>query len=660
MTNAQEKTDGTQGTENNNEEQMQFETDVFRLLDIVTNALYSNQDVFLRELISNASDACDRLRYEALQNSKLIENSEKFNIRLTPNNNDTTLSIVDNGIGMNRAELIENLGTIARSGTAAILENLKNSGQDSKDMSLIGQFGVGFYASFMVAKAVKVVSRKAGEEQAWSWHSDGQTGFTIREADASEAALLKDNHGTAIILDMKGDAIDYLLEDKIKQIVLEYSDHVEVPIYLDNKFEDKEEGSEPEEEQPINAASALWTRPKNEITKEQYRDFYHHIGNVFDEPTLTAHWTAEGKIEYTALLYVPSLKPWDLYDPERKNALRLYVKRVFITDSLETIIYPWLRFVRGIVDSQDLPLNISREMLQTNPVVQKIRSGVTKKILSEIDKLSRDDEAAFASLWLQFGGVIKEGLYDAIEHRADIFKVCRFFTTHDPEKPTDLKSYIERMDENQEVIYYISGENAQSLRSSPQLEGFTARGIEVLLMTDTVDEFWLQQVKDFDGKKFQSVTKGSIDLSNFDEKEKTEDKEGATEEKNVSLDNLISFLTTELADHISFARTSKRLTESPVCLVADEGGVDMHMEKVLKIQQKYQPNSKPVLEINAKHVLIQKLSEMANGDKDQDKELLKDSAQMLMDQALIIQGESLRDPAGFAKRMAKFMEKGLV
>ena len=663
MTNAQEKSEDTQDTVNNNEEQMQFETDVFRLLDIVTNALYSNQDVFLRELISNASDACDRLRYEALQNSKLIENSEKFHIRLTPNNNDTTLTITDNGIGMSRAELIENLGTIARSGTAAILENLKSSGKDSKDMSLIGQFGVGFYASFMVAKAVKVVSRKAGEGQAWAWHSDGQTGFTIREADDNEAALLKDNHGTAIILDMKGDAIDYLLEDKIKQIVLEYSDHVEVPIYLDNKFEDKEdkgEGQEPEEDQPINAASALWTRPKNEITKDQYRDFYHHIGNVFDEPTLTAHWTAEGKIEYTALLYVPSLKPWDLYDPERKNALRLYVKRVFITDSLETIIYPWLRFVRGIVDSQDLPLNISREMLQTNPVVQKIRNGVTKKILSEIDKLSRDDEAAFASLWLQFGGVIKEGLYDAIEHRDAIFKVCRFFTTQDPEKPTDLKSYIERMDENQEVIYYIPGENAQSLRSSPQLEGFTARGIEVLLMTDTVDEFWLQQVKDFDGKKFQSVTKGSIDLSNFDEKEKTEDKEGAAEEKNVSLDGLISFLTTELADHISFARTSKRLTESPVCLVADEGGVDMHMEKVLKIQQKYAPNSKPVLEINAKHALIQKLSEMANGDTDNDKDLLKDSAQMLMDQALIIQGESLPDPAGFAKRMAKFMEKGLL
>lgn len=658
MTNAQAKENN-----NMNNEKMEFETDVFRLLDIVTNALYSNRDVFLRELISNAADACDRLRYEALQNDSLTKGSSPFHIRITANNNDTSLTLMDNGIGMNREDLIENLGTIARSGTAAILENLKNTGQD-KDMSLIGQFGVGFYASFMVAKNVSVISRKAGEEKTWHWASDGQTGFTIGEATAEEKSLLKDTHGTAIILDMKGDATDYLLEDKIKQIILEYSDHVEVPIYLDEKGVEK---NKDEEEKPVNAASALWTRPKDQITKEQYTEFYHHIGNVFDEPTLTAHWTAEGKIEYTALLYVPSLKPWDLYDPERKNALRLYVKRVFITDSLETIIYPWLRFVRGIVDSQDLPLNISREMLQSNPVVHKIRNGVSKKILSEIDKLSRDNPEAFASLWHQFGGVIKEGLYDAIEHRDAIFKICRFFTTNDPEKPTSLSDYIDRMADGQDTIYYISGENTESLRASPQLEGFTARNIEVLLMTDTVDEFWLQQVPEFKGKKFKSVTKGNIDLDGFNKKENNNDSDSDNDKENKNDDAnnmaeefeaLTTFLQTQLSDHIGFARVSKRLTESPVCLVADEGGVDMHMEKVLKIQQKYEPNRKPILEINPKNALIKHMATLASNN--QEEEILKDSAKLLMDQALIIQGETLPDPAGFTKRMAKFMEKGML
>lgn len=643
----------------NTEETRQFETDVSRLLDIVANALYSNRDVFLRELISNAADACDRLRYDALQNPKLTKNSAGFNIRLTPDNNDTSLTITDNGVGMSHDELIENLGTIARSGTAQILENLKNQGQE-KDMNLIGQFGVGFYASFMVAKTVSVISQKAGEDIAHYWESDGRTGFTIREATKEEQAMLADGHGTSIHLDMKSDATDYLLEDKIKDIVLSYSDHIEVPIYLDNQL--KHEGKKQEDaEEPINKASALWTRPKNEITEDQYREFYHHIGNLFDDPILVTHWTAEGVIEYTGLLYIPSMRPWDLYDPQRKSALRLYVKRVFITDKLETLVYPWLRFVRGIVDSQDLPLNISRELLQTNPVVHKIKNGITNKILSEIDTLSRKDEAAFNALWLQFGAVIKEGLYDAIDHRDAIFKICRFFTTQDLEKQTSLSDYIERMKDGQDTIYYISGENAASLRNSPQIEGLNARGIEVLLMTDTVDEFWLQQVREYKGKKFQSVTKGHIDLSKFDSKEEDGDK---NKEKPIEKDltYLQAYLQTQLAEQVNSVRLSRRLTESPVCLVADDGSVDMHMEKVLKIQQKYEPGIKRILEINPNHKLIQKLGEMADAaTKDNtDDALLKDAAQMLMDQALIIQGDTLPDPAGFAKRMAKFMEKGLI
>ena len=638
------------------EETRNFETDVSRLLDIVANALYSNRDVFLRELISNAADACDRLRYEALQNKKLTEGSQPFHIRLTPSNNDLTLVIRDNGIGMNKDDLVENLGTIARSGTAAILEQMKNQGSE-KDMSLIGQFGVGFYASFMIAKEVQVVSRKAGDDQTWYWKSDGRTGFTIREASAEEAKQLEDAHGTVITLHMKEDALDYLLEDKIKQIVSQYSDHIEVPIYLDDKFEEAKEGEEEAEEKPINAASALWTRAKDQITDEQYTEFYHHIGNVFDEPTLTMHWTAEGKIEYTGLLFIPTMRPWDLYDPERKSALRLYVKRVFISDELDTLLYPWLRFVRGVVDTQDLPLNISREMLQNNPVVSKIKSGITRKILSEIYSLSNKDEEAFLTLWSQFGAVIKEGLYDAYEHRDAIFKVCRFASTNDAEKLTSLSDYVDRMKDEQDTIYYMTGENAESLRSSPQLEGFTARGLEVLLMTDTVDEFWLQQVGEYQEKKFKSVTKGEIDISQFDKEKAEEGEDQKDEEKPQSIRTLLAYLTTELSDQISFARASKRLTESPVCLVADEGGVDMHMEKVLKIQQKYEPGVKKVLEVNQNHPLIQHLSNMA--ENDEENPMLKDSAQLLMDQALIIQGETINDPAAFAKRMAAIMQKGL-
>ena len=647
MTNAQKK--------NNDENMMPFETDVSRLLDIVANALYSNRDVFLRELISNSADACDRLRYEALQNPSLTKNSKPFNIHIKADNKDTSLTLTDNGIGMNREDLIENLGTIARSGTAAILENLKNQGQE-KDMTLIGQFGVGFYASFMVAKKVEVISAKAGDETVWHWESDGQTGFNVREATKEEKAHLPDGHGTSIKLFMKDNALDYLLEDKIKQIILSYSDHIEIPIYLESKFEDenKKDGAK----DPVNAASALWTRPKNEITPEQYKEFYHHIGHVFDDPIMTCHWTAEGKIEYTALLFIPTFRPWDLYDPQRKSSLRLYVKRVFISDQLENLLYPWLRFVRGIVDTQDLPLNISREMLQTNPVVQKIRSGLTKKILSEIDKLSREDEPAFASLWQQFGMVIKEGLYDAFEHRDDLFKICRFATTHDDTVPTSLANYVSRMKDGQDKIYYMSGENAASLRHSPQLEGFISRGIEVLLMTDTVDDFWLQQIRDFEGKKFQSVTKGSVDLSKFDNEESDQKEETEEKKEKTDLSLLISFLQSQLEGQISVARASRRLTESPVCLVAHESGVDMNMERVLKIQQKYEPTTKPILEINPKHPLIIKLAEMAGENLESD--LLKDSAKMLMDQALIIQGESVPDPAAFAKRMAKFMEKGLL
>lgn len=648
------KTGTTLEKENTN--QHEFETDVSRLLDIVANALYSNRDVFLRELISNSADACDRLRYEAIKNPKLKTSDTPFEIHIKIDRENQTLTLSDNGIGMDKDDLVQNLGTIARSGTANILESFKNKGEED-DINLIGQFGVGFYASFMVADKVSVISKKAGTEKTWKWESDGKTGYDIEPATENEANKLNSNAGTSITLHLKTDAIDYSIDDKLKQIILTYSDHIDIPVYIDS-----DENTDETTNEPINAASALWTRPKNEVTEEQYKEFYHHISHSFDEPLMNMHWKAEGVIEYTGLLFIPTMRPFDLYDPQRQHALRLYVKKVFISDKVDNLVYPWLRFIRGIVDTQDLPLNISREMLQNNPVVAKMRSGITKKILSELDKLSKKDEAAFETFWNQFGAVLKEGLYDAVEHRDGIFKIARFASTNEEKSLSSLADYVSRMKDGQEEIYYLSGEDESSLKKSPQLEGFVSRGLEVLLFTDTVDEFWLQMVTEFEGKKFQSVTKGQVDLSKFDNDKDNDDNsennnDSENESSSKSIEELTHYLNEQLKDDISYVRISKRLTESPVCLVAEDGSVDMHMEKVLKIQQKYDPTTKRVLEINKDHALIKKLAEMNEAGKNS--EDLKDSAKLLLEQAMIIQGENIPDPSGFARRMANFMEKGL-
>ncbi len=620
-----------------------FDADVSRLLDIVANALYTNQDVFLRELISNAADACDRLRYDALQNPALTAADPDFAVRVTPDTLERVLIVADNGIGMNDEDLKNNLGTIARSGTARVMEQLKESKKEGAP-NLIGKFGVGFYASFMVADTVEVISRKAGDDQAWHWESDGRTGYTLRQASSDEAATLTSGRGTRIVLHLKKEASDFLIEDKIKQVVLTWSDHIAVPVYF---------GAKAEGEEPINAASALWMRPRNDITREQYTEFYHHIGHVFDDPAMIAHWRAEGTIEYTALLFVPTMRSWDLYDPTRKHSVRLYVKRVYITDNLDNLMYPWLRFVRGVVDSEDLPLNISREMLQRSPVVDKIRRGVAKKVLGELDLLSRNDAPAFDAAWHQFGAVIKEGLYDAAEHRDDIFKICRFFSTHDDEKAASLDDYLSRMKDGQDQIFYITGEKRETLQNSPQIEGFKARGLEVLFFTDTIDSFWLQMADSYKDKKFVSITKGAVDLDKFEKTAAGEDEP----ERVDGVDVLLSALNKQLAEKVSKVRLSKRLTDSPVCLVAPDTGVDMHMERVLKIQQKYEPAQKRIMEINENHPLIRRLSALALND--QDAPAITDAAGLLYDQALIIQGEPVDDPAAFARRMASFMEKGL-
>lgn len=621
------------------QETMNFGADVSRLLEIVAHALYSNRDVFLRELVSNASDACDRLRYESITKPDLVGKDVQFNVHVVRDGKTRMLTVLDNGIGMNRAELVENLGTIAKSGTKALMEQ---AAQSSDKLSLIGQFGVGFYASFMVANKVEVISRKAGEAETWHWESDGATGFSVREAKKDEAVRLKDGHGTAIVLHIRDEASDYLIDDKLKTVIQTWSDHINLPVYLG-------EGTE-----PVNKAGALWTKHKSEITQDQYAEFYRHIGHGYDDPLLTSHWRAEGAIEYTALLFVPTMRPWDLYDPTRKHAVRLYVRRVFITDDCQGLMFPWLRFVRGVIDSEDLPLNISREMLQHNPVIDKIRNGVAKRILTDLDKLAKEDEPAYATFWGQFGAVIKEGLYDAISLREDLFKIVRFYSTHD-DRLTSLEDYVSRMKDGQGIIYYISGENLDNLRNSPQLEGFRARGIEVLLFTDTIDDFWLQTAFEYKGKPFKSVTKGDIDLSKFDtDTVRTEDPKPDGHPQ--SLDALLKTIRETLKDEVSEVRISHRLTDSPVCLVADEHGVDLRMERVLRVHQQYKAPSKRVLEINATHPLIERLGAIASENPAAD---IGDAAHLLLDQARIIQGEPVPDPSRFARAMSRFMERGL-
>lgn len=625
-------------TKAQNSDQQPFAADVARLLDIVAHALYTNHDVFLRELISNAADACDRLRYDAIQKPELTSDNPNFRIHIYKDTDTRTLTVVDNGIGMDKRELTENLGTIAKSGTAKLMEQMKNA----KDpLKLIGQFGVGFYAAYMVADHVRVVSRKAGSKTVWVWESDGRTGFTVREPSTEEKATLDGERGTAIILDIKDEGSEFLIDEKIKQTVQTYSDHIDVKIFL-NPPAQTNEG----EGQPINTAAAIWARSNNDVTDEQYTEFYKHLTGGFDEPMMTSHWRAEGTIEFNALLFIPTLRPWDLYDPGRKNAVRLYVRRVFISDAIDGLMYPWLRFVRGVIDSEDLPLNISRESLQHNPVITKIRSAVTRRILSDLDKMSREDEVGFMAFWGQFGAAIKEGLYDAADHRDAIFKICRFHSSRDNgEKMTSLDDYVERMKDGQKEIYYMSGENLDALKTSPQIEGFKAKGYEVLFLTDTIDDFWLQQVDKYKDHSFKSVTKGDIALDGDEAEDSPEEAETPP---------LIARMKEILAEEVEDVRASKRLTDSPVCLVAPEGGVDMHMERVLKIHQKFTPTNKPVLEVNLKHPLLQKLATMP-----EDSAEFKDVSELLLDQARIIQGEPIRDASGFSKRMSNFIAKAL-
>ncbi|MEO5373225.1 MAG: molecular chaperone HtpG [Alphaproteobacteria bacterium] len=619
------------------EETFTFQAEVSKLLDIVVHSLYSNKQIFLRELISNASDACDRLRYVAITQPELLGDDPEFRIVLSVDKDAGTLCIADNGIGMNHADLVENLGTIARSGTAAFMGQMASDKKN--DVNLIGQFGVGFYSAFMVADKVEVLSRKAGEPSGWRWVSDGRGSFTITEAPEA-------TRGVSVILHMRADDREYLEHGRLTHIVKTYSDHIALPVLL--RADGKDE--------PVNSASALWTRPRSDITEEQYKEFYHHVSHNFDDPWLTIHYKAEGAIEYTGLLFIPSEKPFNLFHPDRKQQVKLYVRRIFITDDCEELLPPYLRFTRGIVDSQDLPLNISREMLQHNPMLAKIRGGLVRRILGDLKQRSADAEA-YGKFWESFGAVLKEGLYEDFERRADILDLCRFRTTHGADF-SSLEQYVERMKDGQEAIYYITGDDPHALTRSPHLEGFASRGVEVLLLTDPIDEFWTNSVGEFRGKKFASVTHAGTDLGKIAETEPKPGEEKPESAPEADVNALIAALKAALGAQVKDVRASDRLTESAVCLVADKDDMSIHLERLLRQHRQLDTPIVRVLEINPRHALIRRLIQL--GTADGGGEVFKDAALLLLDQARIIDGEPLPDAVAFSRRLTLMMEKGLM
>lgn len=614
-------------------EKLEFQTEVSQLLKLMINSVYSEKEVFVRELVSNASDACDKLRYLSNTKEKLIKDDPNFKIQITINKKNNLITISDNGIGMNKKDLVFNLGTIARSGTAHFLKELSES--KTKDLSLIGQFGVGFYSAFMVASQTKVTTRKAGENKLWIWTSDGESSFTIEESEDSN--LLVSNRGTSIELTLTKESKEYLDKDRIENIIKRYSDHISIPIYVSDGSEKKDEKID-----SVNSASAIWTRPKNKITEEQYKEFYNHAGQMFDDPWMTSHYKAEGKIEYTVLNFIPSTKPFDLYDPARENRLKLYVKRVFITDNCPELIPPYLRFLRGIIDSEDLPLNISREMLQNNPVVTKIRSSLVKRTISDLKKKIDKDRESYEKFWENFGPVLKEGIYEDFERKDSILEIS-LFKNSKSKKLITLNEYIESMGKKQKDIYFMTGDSYENIINNPSLEGYKSRDINVLILDDPVDSFWTSSTPSYQEKSFKSVTRGMDDLNKIDG-EKKDDKN----EK--SVEPLINLLKEKLKEKVKDVRVSSRLTDSPVCLVSDEGAMDPQLEKIL--QQHNQLNqglSLKVMEINPQHKLIKKLAKMSK-DKASITEVENISI-LLYEQSKILDGEKPSDPVEFSKKL---------
>lgn len=612
----------------------QFQAEVAELLNLMVHSVYSETDVFLRELISNASDACDKVRYEAIARPELLAGDDKLVIRVAPDATAKTLTIADNGVGMDRQELIDNLGTVARSGTRAFLKGLK----EAKDgLGLIGQFGVGFYSAFMVADRIEVTSRRAGSGETWVWRSEGGGGFEV--APASEEQAKRVPRGTEIVLHLKEDAVRYLQPYELERVIRTYSDHILFPIELvDDKGAPRQ----------VNAASALWQRARSEVMAEDYKQAYRSITMAFDEPALTLHYKVEGRQSYAVLLFVPTTPPFDLADPGRKGRVKLYVRRVYITDDAD-LLPAYLRFVRGVVDSEDLPLNISREMLQNNPQVKQIRNGLAGRVIGELESAAGKEPETYAKIWDAFGAVLKEGLYEDHERRGQLLALARFTSTAG-DKPRSLKDYVADLKPNQTEIYYLAGESADRLRSNPKLEAAQARGIEVLLLTDPIDAFWTMMPQEFEGKPLKSLSQGDVDFANIPLLNEEGEKPAAADEAEI-----VKAAKEALGDKVSEVRASQRLTESAACLVASAQGRDRELERLLARQNRGS-GAKPILELNMRHALVKALDAARAGGRQEE---VGDIANLLLDQAYILDGEVPVDPAAFARRLNAFIVRGL-
>ena len=622
-----------------------FEADTGKILDIVINSLYSEREIFVRELISNASDAIDKKKYLALTNKSINDTSDPFEIKIEVNSKENTIKISDNGIGMDEEDLINSLGTIARSGTKAFLEQFNKSKDDKKeDVNLIGQFGVGFYASFMVADKVEVLSKKAGTDESWKWISDGKSCYNIEKGE-------KTNSGTELILHLKKDAKEFLEGTRIQFVVRKYSDHISYPVKM------LEVSKKDAKEETINEASALWTRAPKDIKEKQYEDFFSHIGAGFGKPLLTMHNNTEGTVSYTNLLCIPSSKPFDLFNPDRKSSLKLYINRVFITDKCDNLIPAYLRFVKGIVDTQDIDLNVSREMLQNNPAVAKISKSLVGKILRELKKIADKDKAKYTQFWNEFGQVLKEGLYEDLERKDTLLELARF-SNNENDDLISLEDYVNKMDKNQKDIYYIAADTKSQALSSPHLEGFKSKGIKVLVMADPIDQFWLSMAGQFKEKNFVSITQGEIDLDNIkSDKKDPKNKDTKKDDVDKRFTNLIAHLKASLGQNVKDIRLTSKLTDSPACLVADKGDMDVAMENLMKQRDPNYQGAPRILEINPEHALVEKMNKLLSDKKHNN--LVDDAGTLLFEQARMMEGKLPSDPTKFAKIMNNFLVKGV-
>jgi molecular chaperone HtpG len=608
-------------------ETRKFDAEVGKVLNLMIHSLYTNKEIFMRELISNASDACDKLRYLAISSPDLIKDDPNFKISIKVDKDKRELTISDNGVGMSRQDLIENLGTIAKSGTQNFMQQI--SGDAKKDTSLIGQFGVGFYSVYMIADSVKVISRKAGEDKAHAWISDGLGEYSIEDAE-------KPSRGTEIIITVKQNEDDYLDHFRLKHIIKTYSDHILVPIHFEHNGTDNQ----------VNSSSAIWARSKSEISKEQYQEFYKSVSYSADEPWLTLHNRNEGAIDFTNLLFVPTNKTFDLFHPDRKRRIKLYIKRVFITDENIELVPRYMRFLRGVVDCDSLPLNISRETLQHNPTVDKIKANIVNRVLGELKKQKTEDRDNYERFWNSFGSAMKEGLCEAIPEADKLLEICMFQSVLQ-DKMITLEEYVQNFAEGQKEIYYISGDNIDKLKSSPQIEGFKKKNIDVILFTDTVDDFWVNVINKYQDFEIKSVTRSDIDLKQYDSAETENPK---TEEQSEAL---INHLKSVLGDLVKDVKISKKLESIPACLAVSEGSMDIRMERFLIEQKQLNSSSAKILEINPHHSILVKIShDLENNTVSDDTE---DLVRLIYDQACVIESEPLANPAEFCRRLNKFI-----